>query len=214
MNQQQTVSNIETLKAIMMLTVAGKLDHKTIRHALMAFTLMEHQLIHFEDNYRQVFLQAQRQLARDNAADQANSGTNGKSLSPMKIGESNGTAKKTAVLGASPNKQKNEVDMICVCRPREKERATWKVKSEHEVHANPECPFRRLNAVQKWQMRAPSQRGCQNLPLDEEVLYMTMALLDYTMSPDLIKGWFKKVRPFLKCEDKQRQEFDQTVRQV
>ena len=44
----------------MMLTVNGKLDSKTIRQALVAFTLMEHELTHFEDNYRQVFQQAQR----------------------------------------------------------------------------------------------------------------------------------------------------------
>ena len=41
---------------------------------------------------------------------------------------------------------------------------------------------------------------------------MTMALFDYTMSPELIKGWIKKVRPFLKCEDPAKREFDATIR--
>lgn len=36
------------------------MDSKTIRQALVAFTLMERYLIHFEDNYRQVFQQAQK----------------------------------------------------------------------------------------------------------------------------------------------------------
>lgn len=40
----------------MMLTVHGRLDSKTIRQALVAFTLMEKQLIYYEDNYRSVFL--------------------------------------------------------------------------------------------------------------------------------------------------------------
>ena len=43
---------------------------------------------------------------------------------------------------------------------------------------------------------------------------MTMALIDFTMSPDLIRGWIKKVRPFLKSEDKGKQEFEDKVKQV
>ena len=43
---------------------------------------------------------------------------------------------------------------------------------------------------------------------------MTMALIDYTMSPDLIKGWIKKVRPFLKCEDPAKLDFERTVKEV
>ena len=46
------------------------------------------------------------------------------------------------------------------------------------------------------------------MPLDEEVLYMTMSLIDFTMPPELIKGWIKKVRPFLRCKEKGRQEFE------
>jgi len=88
------------------------------------------------------------------------------------------------------------------------------VAKEYEIHANKDCPFRRPNKVQKWQLKAPSQRGCQNLPLDEDVLYMTMALFDYTMSPELIRSWFKKLRPFFKCEDKAKLEFERSVKEI
>ena len=37
---------------------------------------------------------------------------------------------------------------------------------------------------------------------------MTMSLFDYTMSPDLIRGWVKKVSPFLKCKDEAKLEFE------
>ena len=43
---------------------------------------------------------------------------------------------------------------------------------------------------------------------------MTMSLFDYTMSPDLIRGWIRKVSPFLKCKNKSKQEFEQKVRDV
>lgn len=43
---------------------------------------------------------------------------------------------------------------------------------------------------------------------------MTMSLFDYTMSPELIKGWIKKVRPFLKCEDQSKQAFAKTVKDI
>ena len=56
---------METLKACMILVSSGRMDSKTIRQALVAFTLMERYLIHFEDNYRQVFQQAQKQMLRD-----------------------------------------------------------------------------------------------------------------------------------------------------
>ena len=42
---------------------------------------------------------------------------------------------------------------------------------------------------------------------------MTMSLIDYTMAPELIKGWIKKVRPFLRCKDKSKQEFEQNIRE-
>ena len=29
---------------------------------------------------------------------------------------------------------------------------------------------------------------------------MTMALIDHTLAPELIKGWIKKMRPYLECE--------------
>ena len=44
------------------------------------------------------------------------------------------------------------------------------------------------------------------------MLYMTMNLIDYTMAPDLIKGWIKKVKPFLRCKDTSKHEFEQTIR--
>ena len=43
---------------------------------------------------------------------------------------------------------------------------------------------------------------------------MTMALFDYTMAPELIRGWIKKVRPFLKCEDSTKLEFEKTVKEI
>jgi len=66
LNHQETVSNVETLKACFILTTSGRLETRTIKHALVAFTLMERYLIHFEDNYRQMYTQAFLQLARDN----------------------------------------------------------------------------------------------------------------------------------------------------
>ena len=58
--------NEETLKACMiLLSSSGRMDSKTIRQALVAFTLMERYLSHFEDNYRQVFTQAEKQVRRD-----------------------------------------------------------------------------------------------------------------------------------------------------
>lgn len=88
------------------------------------------------------------------------------------------------------------------------------MRKEYDVHANPECPFRRLNRVQEWQLRAPSQRGCKNLPIDADVLYMTMALIDYTLSPEIIIKWLNQVGRFLRSENKQQKEFEETVRKV
>jgi len=50
----------------MILLSSGRMDSKTIRQALVAFTLMERYLVHFEDNYRSMYQQAARQLLRDN----------------------------------------------------------------------------------------------------------------------------------------------------
>ena len=55
LNHQETVTNVETLKASMILLSSGRMDSKTIRSALVAFTLMERYLIHFEDNFRQTY---------------------------------------------------------------------------------------------------------------------------------------------------------------
>ena len=63
-------------------------------------------------------------------------------------------------------------------------------------------------------MKAPTQRGCKNLPLDADVLYMTMALIDYTLSPDIIRKWLNQVHRFLRSENKAQKEFEETVRQV
>ena len=43
---------------------------------------------------------------------------------------------------------------------------------------------------------------------------MTMSLIDFTMSPELIKAWIKKVRPFLRCEDSAKLEFEKTVKEI
>ena len=96
----------------------------------------------------------------------------------------------------------------CICKPAEK------FFHKQEVHNNENCPYRGLNRVNRWQLKGNTQRGLKNLPLDEEVLFMTMSLFDYTMSPDLIKGWIKKLRPFLQCEDKSNLEFENLVKEV
>ncbi len=91
MNQQETVSNVETLKACMILITNGAMDSKTIRQALVAFTLMERYLVHFEDNYRSVYTQAAKQTIRDEiAAANAAAATN-KGASPQKQRETNST---------------------------------------------------------------------------------------------------------------------------
>ena len=66
LNQQETVTNVESLKACMILLSSGRMDSKTLNNALIAFTLMERYLIHFEDNYRQVCTQAEKQTRREN----------------------------------------------------------------------------------------------------------------------------------------------------
>lgn len=43
---------------------------------------------------------------------------------------------------------------------------------------------------------------------------MTMALIDFTMPPELICKWVKKVKPFLRCSDPSKQELERTVREV
>ena len=82
------------------------------------------------------------------------------------------------------------------------------------MHANSDCPFRKLNRVQEWQLKAPSQRGSKNLPIDADVLYMTMALIDYTLSPDIIRKWLSQVHRFLRSENKAQKEFEENVRRV
>ena len=69
-----------------MLLSSLKLDSKTIRQALVAYTLMERYLQHFEDNYRELYEQAARQVKRDNAAanEVSGGGAGAKSHSPHK----------------------------------------------------------------------------------------------------------------------------------
>ena len=194
----------------------GRLDSKVINKALVAFDLMERYLVHFEDNYRQVFLQAQRQIARDENALASATVAKGTSSSPMKQSFASNMFVNDLNSSTGPMKSvlKQEVDLICTCKPNEKYKASFKVPKEYIVHSNPDCPFRRLNRVQKWQLKNPNQRSFKNLPLDEDVLYMTMALFDHTMSPDLIRKWITKVQRFFKCHDVNQREFEETVRQV
>ena len=51
------------------------------------------------------------------------------------------------------------------------------------------------------------------MPLDGEVLNMTMALFDFTLAPDLINKWIKRVQPFLYCESKTKKIFEDHVRE-
>ena len=57
-------------------------------------------------------------------------------------------AKKNSV--AAGGTKDRDVDLFCICRPKDKLKASWKVKTEYEIHANKDCPFRRPNNVQKW----------------------------------------------------------------
>ena len=50
----------------MMIYKDGKLDLKTLRQGLVAFNLMERYLQHFEDNLRERFNQAARQISDEN----------------------------------------------------------------------------------------------------------------------------------------------------
>jgi len=155
----------------MILLSSGRMDSKTIRQALVAFTLMERYLVHFEDNYRSMYQQAARQLLRDNNE----LGPNNLGSSPLKgnsplkqsivMGSGSNTDntgmlpvfnKAKSIHGASIEELQQEVDLICICGPQEKQKAVFKVPKEHNVHANIECPFRRLNRVQKWQLKQTS----------------------------------------------------------
>ena len=60
------------------------------------------------------------------------------------------------ILGMNQSTGVSSVDLTCICEPHEKQRAAFKVRTEHDVHANVNCPFRKLNRVQKWQLKAPS----------------------------------------------------------
>ena len=88
LNHQETVTNVETLKTSMILLVSGRMDGNTIRHALIAFTLMERSLIHFEDNYREIYKQAENQVRREELGTESTShGHHGgrRKESPMKM---------------------------------------------------------------------------------------------------------------------------------
>ena len=114
------------------------------------------------------------------------------------------------------NKAMADVDLTCICKPNEKIKAYYEYKGRkgNDLHSNVECPFRMLNRVQKWQLNQKiSQRGMKGLPLDGEVLNMTMALFDYTLAPDLINKWIKRVQPFLYGESKNKKMFEEHVRE-
>jgi hypothetical protein len=41
-----------------------------------------------------------------------------------------------------------------------------------------------------------------------------MALFDYTMAPELIKGWVKKMRPHMECERAEIKKFQNELYDV
>ena len=65
------------------------MDSKTIRQALVAFTLMERYLVHFEDNYRSMYTQAAKQTIRDEIAAANAAAAINKGGSPQKQRENN-----------------------------------------------------------------------------------------------------------------------------
>ena len=139
------------------------MDSKTIRQGLIAFTLMERYLIHFEDNYRQTFTQAERQLRREadqnSGADQGKTGTFKNGSSPHKKVTGGGDASPKCNTGGGSNdlhphslpvfgrqnagKQHQppapEIDLLCLCQPEEKQRARYKTPNnkEYDLHINP-----------------------------------------------------------------------------
>ena len=50
--------------------------------------------------------------------------------------------------------------------------------------------------------------------MDEDILFMTMGLMDFTMSTALIRKWLSQVRPYLECEQPERKAFEKTVRTI
>lgn len=72
----------------------------------------------------------------------------------MNVGQSGGAGKAmrgaNAMYGNLVAEVATEVDLICVCKPQERIKAAFYVPRPHELHANIECPFRRLNKVQTW----------------------------------------------------------------
>ena len=50
--------------------------------------------------------------------------------------------------------------------------------------------------------------------MDKDILFMTMALLDFTMSTALISKWLRQVKPYLVCEQPERKVFEKTVRTI
>ena len=106
----------------------------------------------------------------------------------------------------APQKQKQA---ICMCKDHQKYD-----KDKYSIHAGPDCPFKKPGRVTKWLMKNENQRGRLNLPMDEEILFMTMALIDFTMSTALIRKWLSQVRPYLECEQPERKAFEKTVRTI
>ena len=43
---------------------------------------------------------------------------------------------------------------------------------------------------------------------------MTMALFDYTMAPELIKGWLRKMKNYLDCNQPEVKEFHEQLEHI
>ena len=85
-----------------------------------------------------------------------------------------------------------------------------------DTHAGPDCPFRKVGRVTEWLLRSDSQRGRLNLPVDKDILFMTMALADFSMSTTLIAQWLEHpdVKDHLECQKEERKAFEETVRTI
>ena len=57
---------MKVIKACIMIYKSSHLDFKAMRQGLMAFNLMERYLQYFEDNLRERFEKAQKQVSEEN----------------------------------------------------------------------------------------------------------------------------------------------------
>lgn len=103
----------------------------------------------------------------------------------------------------------NKKQTICMCKEYQKF-----VNAKYSIHANNDCPFKKPGRVTKWLMENENQRGRLNLPKDPDILFMTMALIDFTMSTALIAKWLAEVGPHLECAQPERKAFEKTVRAI